>query len=99
MDPCSFGGRPGLGAHHALAPLTEVITGWKVSWVLEAELENIFAGLDRRCDGAWFTRVPLRHARLRRRASARSSRRSKGRRYATTGLTWLLGEQDTGSRR
>ena len=25
--PCSFGGRPGQGAHHALATLTEVIAG------------------------------------------------------------------------
>jgi RNA-directed DNA polymerase len=32
--PCSFGGRPGLGAHHALATLTEVIAGSKVGWVL-----------------------------------------------------------------
>jgi retron-type reverse transcriptase len=38
--PCSFGGRPGLGAHHALATLTEVIAGNKVGWVLEADLKN-----------------------------------------------------------
>ena len=25
--PCSFGGRPGCGAHHALATLNEVIAG------------------------------------------------------------------------
>ena len=35
--PCSFGGRPGRGAHHALAALNEIIAGKRVSWVLEAE--------------------------------------------------------------
>ena len=44
--PCSFGGRPGLGAHHALASLTEVIAGSKVGWVLEADLKNFFGSLD-----------------------------------------------------
>jgi RNA-directed DNA polymerase len=44
--PCSFGGRPGLGAHHALATLTEVIAGRKVGWVLEADLKNFFGSLD-----------------------------------------------------
>lgn len=32
--PCSFGGRPGLGAHNALATLNEVVAGRKVGWVL-----------------------------------------------------------------
>ena len=40
--PCSFGGRPGLGAHHALATLNEVIAGGKMGWVLEADLKNFF---------------------------------------------------------
>ena len=44
--PCSFGGRPGLGAHHALATLNEVIAGRKVGWVLEADLKNFFGSLD-----------------------------------------------------
>jgi len=44
--PCSFGGRPGVGAHHALATLNEVIAGRKVSWVLEADLKNFFGSLD-----------------------------------------------------
>src|SRR5690349_10502305 len=44
--PCSFGGRPGLSAHHALATLTEVIAGSKVGWVLEADLKNFFGSLD-----------------------------------------------------
>ena len=38
--PCSFGGRPRLGAHHALATVTEVTAGRKVSWVLEADVKN-----------------------------------------------------------
>ena len=44
--PCSFGGRPGLSAHHALATLNEVIAGGKISWVLEADLKNFFGSLD-----------------------------------------------------
>ena len=43
---CSFGGRPGIGAHHALATLNEVIAGKPVSWVLEADLKNFFGSLD-----------------------------------------------------
>jgi len=38
--PCSLGGRPGLGAHNALATLNEVIAGSKTGWVLEADLKN-----------------------------------------------------------
>ncbi len=43
---CSFGGRPGLSVHHALATLNEVIAGGKVGWVLEADLKNFFGSLD-----------------------------------------------------
>ncbi|TFJ89945.1 group II intron reverse transcriptase/maturase [Lentibacillus salicampi] len=43
---CSFGGRPGRGAHHALATLNEIISGKKVGWVLEADLKNYFGSLD-----------------------------------------------------
>jgi RNA-directed DNA polymerase len=43
--PCSFGGRPGRGAHQALATLTEVIAGRRVEWVLEADLKNYFGSL------------------------------------------------------
>jgi group II intron reverse transcriptase/maturase len=46
--PCSFGGRPGLGAHRALATLNEIIAGRKVSWVLEADLSNFFGSVDYR---------------------------------------------------
>ena len=45
---CSFGGRPGVGAHNALATLNEVIAGRKISWVLEADLKNFFGSLDHR---------------------------------------------------
>ncbi|HMB94065.1 MAG TPA: group II intron reverse transcriptase/maturase [Rhodothermales bacterium] len=44
--PCSFGGRPDVGAHHALATLNEVIAGRRVSWVYEADLQNFFGSLD-----------------------------------------------------
>jgi|RhiMethySRZTD1v2_1073278.scaffolds.fasta_scaffold395776_1 RNA-directed DNA polymerase len=50
--PCSFGGRPGLGAHHALATLHEVIAGKPVSWIYEADLRNFFGSLDH----AWLLR-------------------------------------------
>ena len=43
---CSFGGRPGCSAHHALATLNEVIAGRKVGWVLGADLKNFFGSLD-----------------------------------------------------
>ncbi len=43
--PCSFGGRPGRGAHHALATLHERIAGGKIEWVLEADLKNFFGSL------------------------------------------------------
>jgi group II intron reverse transcriptase/maturase len=44
--PCSFGGRVGLSAHHALATLNEVISGSKTGWVLEADLKNFFGSLN-----------------------------------------------------
>ena len=44
--PCSFGGRSGIGAHHALATLHEVIAGKAVSWIYEADLRNFFGSLD-----------------------------------------------------
>lgn len=43
---CSFGGRAGLGAHHALATVHELIAGRKVGWVLEADLRDFFGSLD-----------------------------------------------------
>ena len=55
--PCSFGGRPGLGAHHALATLHEVIAGKPVSWVYEADLRNFFGSLDHE----WLLRFVQHH--------------------------------------
>src|SRR5215475_5968381 len=43
---CSFGGRPRLSAHHALATLNEVIAGGMTGWVLQADLKNFFGSLD-----------------------------------------------------
>jgi group II intron reverse transcriptase/maturase len=43
--PCSFGGRPGLSAHHALSTLNEAIAGGLTGWVLEADLKNFFGSL------------------------------------------------------
>ena len=43
---CSFGGRPGRGAHNALSTLNEIISGGKISWVLEADLKNYFGSLN-----------------------------------------------------
>lgn len=42
----SFGGRPELSAHHALATLNEVISGGMIGWVLEADLKNFFGSLN-----------------------------------------------------
>jgi RNA-directed DNA polymerase len=48
--PCSFGGRPGRGAHHALATLGEILSGIPaMSYVLEADLKNFFGSLDHGC--------------------------------------------------
>lgn len=43
--PCSFGGRPGRGAHQAIATLHEKISGGKIEWGLEADLKNFFGSL------------------------------------------------------
>jgi RNA-directed DNA polymerase len=42
---CSYGGRPGRGAHQGLATLHELVAGRKVEWVLEADLKNFFGSL------------------------------------------------------
>ena len=43
---CSFGGRPGIGQHNALATLNEIIRLKRVNWVFEADLKNFFGSLD-----------------------------------------------------
>ena len=47
--PGSFGGRPGVGAHHALATLHEVIAGRPVSWVYEADRRNFCVVINHTC--------------------------------------------------
>jgi group II intron reverse transcriptase/maturase len=45
--PCSFGGRPKQGAHHALATLGEILSRVPaMSYVYEADLKNYFGSLD-----------------------------------------------------
>jgi group II intron reverse transcriptase/maturase len=47
FKPCSFGGRPGIGAHDALATLGEILSRPPaVSYVLDADLKNYFGSLD-----------------------------------------------------
>lgn len=46
--PCSFGGRPNLSAHNALATFNSVVTAKKISWVYEADLKNFFGSLDKK---------------------------------------------------
>ena len=43
---CSFGGRPNLSAHRALATFNEIVAGRKVSWILECDIKNFFGSLD-----------------------------------------------------
>ena len=43
---CSMGGRPRVGAHHALATFHEILSDRRVNWVLEADLKNFFGSLD-----------------------------------------------------
>jgi retron-type reverse transcriptase len=64
--PSSFGGRRGVGAHHGVATLVEIIAGNKVGWVLEADLKNFFGRLD-----PWMA-TPLRGASSRRSACCRA---------------------------
>src|SRR5262249_47380328 len=44
--PGACGGRPGVGAHHALATVHAVIAGKPVSWSDEADLRNFLGRLD-----------------------------------------------------
>ena len=44
--PCSFGGRPGRGAHHALATLHERIAGGKIEWVSGGGPQELFRELE-----------------------------------------------------
>ena len=42
---CSFGGRPGIGAHNALCTMKEIIAGRKTDWVFEADIKNFFGAM------------------------------------------------------
>ena len=42
----SFGGRPNLSAHHAIATVREAIQTRGVNWVYEADLKNFFGSLN-----------------------------------------------------
>lgn len=42
---CSFGFRPGLGCHHALATVNEILHHWKSEHVLEVDIQNFFGSL------------------------------------------------------
>ena len=44
---CSYGFRPGRGAHDAIRALNCAVYQGKVSWILEADIESFFDSLDR----------------------------------------------------
>jgi group II intron reverse transcriptase/maturase len=43
---CSFGFRPGLGCHHALATLNTILYRWKNEHVLEVDIQDFFGSLN-----------------------------------------------------
>ena len=45
--PCSFGFRPGRGAHYALRTLQAPIYRGEVNWILEADIQSFFDSLNR----------------------------------------------------
>jgi group II intron reverse transcriptase/maturase len=45
--PCSYGFRPGRGAHDAIRSLDRVVHKGEVSWILEADVMSFFDSLDR----------------------------------------------------
>ena len=44
---CSYGFRPGRGAHDAIRALNRAVYQGKVSWILEADIESFFDSPDR----------------------------------------------------
>ena len=44
---CSYGFRPGRGAHDAIRALNRAVYQGKVGWILEADIESFFDSLDR----------------------------------------------------
>jgi group II intron reverse transcriptase/maturase len=45
--PCSYGFRPGRGAHDALRELDRILWTGQAQWVLEADIESFFDSIDR----------------------------------------------------
>ena len=43
---CSYGFRPGRGAHDAIRALNRAVYQGKVSWILEADIESFFDSLE-----------------------------------------------------
>lgn len=44
--PCSFGFRPSLGCHHALATIGELVHNRRMNFVLEVDIRDFFGSLD-----------------------------------------------------
>jgi RNA-directed DNA polymerase len=44
--PCSYGFRPGRGAHEALQRLQDIIVRRPIGWILDADIEDFFGTLD-----------------------------------------------------
>jgi len=40
--PCSFGFRPKIGCHHALATINELLHKWRMSYALEVDIRDFF---------------------------------------------------------
>jgi len=47
FEECSYGFRPGRGAHDAIRALNRAVYQGKVSWILEADIESFFDSLNR----------------------------------------------------
>ena len=43
--PCSFGFRPKIGCHHALATINELQYKWKLNYALEVDIRDFFGSL------------------------------------------------------
>lgn len=44
--PCSFGFRPNLGCHHALATIEKLLTDWKMNYAFEVDIRDFFGSLN-----------------------------------------------------
>jgi retron-type reverse transcriptase len=44
--PCSFGFRPGIGCHHAVATINELIGKEKLNYALEVDIRDFFGSLN-----------------------------------------------------